>query len=115
MSKHEKNKSSGSGLLEGWFGRPKSTKGTPYSTGTLPGGRPTSTDADVFDVQELESKIESLTDSAVEIKFVEILEDMNIPKDKRTPLLKKTSKEKRKMIFMHLKGKRIAVDSAMKY
>lgn len=102
MSKHEKTKSGG--ILEGWFGRPK-TKGSQYSTGTV-SGRPTSAEGDAaFDLQELERTIRGLGDSEVDAKFMEILEDMNIPKDKRGPLISKTLTEKQKMIFMHLKGK----------
>ena len=90
--------------MESLFGRPKSTKGTGYSTGTL-SGRPSSTgEGDVFDLQELEKKIRNLTDSEVDVKFLEILEDMNIPRDKRQPLLAKPSAERRKIILMHLKG-----------
>lgn len=98
MSKHEKNKSGG--LLESWFGRPK-TRGSGYST---PSGRPTSTDGDAPELQDLEKMIRSLTESEVETKFMEILEDMNIPKDKREPLLSKPILDRRKMIYMHLKG-----------
>lgn len=90
--------------MESWFGRPKA-KGNNYSTGTL-SGRPTSTDGEVaFDIQELEKTIRALSDSEVDAKFMEILEDMNIPKDKRGPLLSKSITERQKMIFMHLKGK----------
>lgn len=100
MSKHEKTKSGG--LLESWFGRPK-TKGSGYNT---PSGRPTSTDGnDVPELQDLEKMIRGLSESEVETKFMEILEDMNIPKDKREPLLSKPILDRRKMIFMHLKGK----------
>ncbi|XP_013110083.2 protein diaphanous [Stomoxys calcitrans] len=103
MSKNDKNKSGG-GLLESLFGRPK-TKGTHYSTGNL-AGRPASTDGEAaFDLQELEKTIRALSDSEVDAKFMEILEDMNIPKDKRGPLLSKSITERQKMIFMHLKGK----------
>lgn len=101
MSKHEKNKSGG--LLENWFGRPK-PKTTSYNSGTL-SGRPTSAEGDPFDMQELENSIRALNDSEVDQKFMEILEDMNIPKDKRGPLLSKSITERQKMIFMHLKGK----------
>lgn len=101
MSKHEKTKSGG--LLESWFGRPK-PKSANYNTGTL-SGRPTSAEGDAaFDLQELERTIRGLSDSEVDIKFMEILEDMNIPKDKRGPLLSKSITERQKMIFMHLKG-----------
>lgn len=102
MSKNDKNKSGG-GLLESWFGRPKA-KGATYSTGTL-SGRPTSADGEAaFDLQELEKNVRALSDTEVDAKFMEILEDMNIPKDKRGPLLSKSITERQKMIFMHLKG-----------
>lgn len=100
MSRHDKHKSGG--LLESWFGRPKG-KLSGYYSGT-PSSRPTSTDGDAFDLQELERNICALSDTEVDIKFMEILEDMNIPKDKRGPLLSKSLTERQKMIFMHLKG-----------
>uniref|UniRef100_A0A1A9X0U6 Formin GTPase-binding domain-containing protein n=1 Tax=Glossina brevipalpis TaxID=37001 RepID=A0A1A9X0U6_9MUSC len=100
MSKHEKHKTGG--LLENWFGRPKGRGGSYNSSGTL-SGRPTSADNDAIDLQELEKNICALSDSDVDIKFMEILEDMNIPKDKRAPLLSKSITERQKMIFMHLK------------
>lgn len=100
MSKHDKTKSGG-GLLDMWFGRPKS-KG---KSGTANGGRPISTESDILvDMQDLHNEIMRLTVDEVDQKFMEILEDMNIPKDKRQPLLKKSLDEKRDMLFMHLKG-----------
>lgn len=103
MSKQDKNKSGG-GLLDSLFGRPKTKSSTNNSGGTL-SGRPVSADGEALnDLQELERKIRGLTDSEVEVKFMEILDDMNIPKDKREPLLAKPKAEQRKMIFMHLKG-----------
>lgn len=99
MSKNDKNKSSG-GLLESWFGRPK-TKGR---TGTL-NGRPISSESDTIgEYQDLSSEIMALTVEEIDQKFIDILEDMNIPKDKRQPLLKKSFEEKRDMILMHFKG-----------
>ncbi|KAL9923793.1 diaphanous related formin 1 isoform 4-T4 [Glossina fuscipes fuscipes] len=103
MSKHEKHKTGG--LLENWFGRPKSARGGSYNSGGTLSGRPNSTDTDAIDLQELEKNICALSDSDVDVKFMEILEDMNIPKDKRAPLLSKSITERQKMIFMHLKGK----------
>lgn len=99
MSKNDKNKSSG-GLLESWFGRPK-TKGR---TGTI-NGRPVSSESDTIgEYQDLSSEIMALTVEEIDQKFIDILEDMNIPKDKRQPLLKKSFEEKRDMILMHFKG-----------
>lgn len=102
MSKHEKHKTGG--LLENWFGRPKGARGGNYNSGGTLSGRPNSTDTDAIDLQELEKNICALSDSDVDVKFMEILEDMNIPKDKRAPLLSKSITERQKMIFMHLKG-----------
>lgn len=101
MSKHDRSKSGG--LLESIFGRPKTKSKSYYGTIS---GRPVPTEADV-DLQELEEKIKQLTESEVDQKFMEILEDMNIPKDKRAPLTQKPVGEKRDMIFMHLKGKSV--------
>lgn len=99
MSKNDKNKSSG-GLLDMVFGRPK-TKGR---TGTT-NGRPVSSESDsIGDFQDLHNAIMSFTIEEVDQRFTDILEDMNIPKDKRQPLLKKSLDEKRDMILMHLKG-----------
>lgn len=99
MSKHEKNKSS-AGILDSWFGRPKTkTKGsTPYNGGS---GRPISLESDpTVDMQDITNEIHSLSIEEVNQKFMEILEDMNIPKDKRKPLLEKSLEEKREMLIM---------------
>jgi len=96
--------------LESWFGRPSKSKGSGnYNSNSLPHGlgRPVSTDNDGgFSVDELERHIHELSEPQVNAKFLEILEDMNIPKDKREPLLSKSIAERQKMIFMHMKGKR---------
>lgn len=103
MSKNDKSKSGG-GLLDIWFGRPK-TKGR---GGTTNGGRPISSESDTIgDMQELHNEIMKLTVDEIDQKFTEILEDMNIPKDKRQPLLKKSLDEKRDMILMHFKGEQL--------
>lgn len=100
MSKHDKTKSSGSGLLDMWFGRPK----TKSRTGTA-NGRPVSTESDTIgDLQDLHNEIMSLTIEEIDKKFTEILVDANIPRDKHQPLLKKPLDEKRDMILMHFKG-----------
>lgn len=112
MSRHEKSKSVGGGILESWFGRPSKSKGnSTYNTNSLPhgaAGRPAYTDTEGgFGVDDLERHIQELSDAQVNAKFLEILEDMNIPKDKREPLLSKTREERQQMIFMHMKkGKR---------
>lgn len=109
MSRHEKSKSVGGGLLESWFGRPSKSKGSGnYNSNSLPhsAGRPVSTDNDgALDVDELQRHIQDLSEAEVNAKFLEIIEDMNIPKDKREPLLSKTVEERQKMLFMHMKGK----------
>lgn len=101
MSKHDKTKST-SGLLDMWFGRPK-TKGRNITSN---GGRPVSADSDsLAEPQDLHNEIMKLSHEEVDEKFIDILEDMNIPKDKRQPLLEKSLDEKRDMILMHFKGK----------
>lgn len=111
MSRHEKSKSVGGGLLESWFGRPSKSKGSGnYNSNSLPhgvGGRPLSTDNEggVVGVEELQRHIQDLSEAEVNARFLEIIEDMNIPKDKREPLLNKNMEERQKMIFMHMKGK----------
>ncbi|KAH8376782.1 hypothetical protein KR093_001326 [Drosophila rubida] len=116
MSRHEKSKSTGGGILESWFGRPSKSKGSGnYNSNSLPHGanRPASTDNDGgFSVDDLERTIQELSEAQVNAKFLEILEDMNIPKDKREPLLSKSIAERQKMIFMHMKGKNPAERSA---
>lgn len=103
MSKHDKTKTS-TGLLDMWFGRPK-TKAKSYTANPI-GGRPISADSEsLTDPQDLHNYIMGLSHEEVDEKFVDILEDMNIPKDKRQPLLEKSLDEKRDMILMHLKGK----------
>lgn len=109
MSKHERNKSSGGGggLLDSWFGRPKSKSKhyTPSNgsggSGGGGGGRPISLESDALaDMQDITNEIHRLTSDEVNEKFNDILEDMNIPQDKRLPLLKKTLEEKRSMLIM---------------
>lgn len=104
MSRNEKASRSSS-LLESWFGRPKTKISGSSVGGSMYSGRPNSADGDTFDLQELERKISALTDLEVEAKFHEILEDMNIPKEKRGPLLSKSLTERQRMIIMHLKGR----------
>lgn len=135
MSRHDKNKSTGGGLLDSWFGRPKtkskssagyganggsssgaagSAAGGDASAGYGGGGsggyggasaagsaRPSSHDAEqLADMQEIQNQILRLNQDEVNAKFMEILEDMNIPKDKRQPLLLKSLEEKREMLIM---------------
>lgn len=100
MSRHDKTKSSG--LLDSLFGRPKS-KGKVYTSNN--GGRPISLESEAMpDMQEITNEIYKLTTAEVDQKFMEILEDMNIPKNKRQPLLLKSIEEKRDMLIMQVKG-----------
>lgn len=102
MSKHERTKSGGGGLLDMWFGRPSKAKGRSTTTN---GGRPISAESDSLDDgQELNNDVERWTMDEINDRFIDILEDMNIPKDKRQPLLEKSVEEKRSMIVMHFKG-----------
>lgn len=100
MSKHDRAKTGG--FLD-FFGRPKQKGGRPYTTSN--GNRPISMDNEMnYDEQEINNEIHGLSVDQVNQKFLEILEDMNIPKDKRQPLIMKTLDEKRDMLKMHLKG-----------
>ncbi|KAH8381058.1 hypothetical protein KR200_004223, partial [Drosophila serrata] len=107
MSRQEKVKSTGGGILESLFGRPSKSKGGSVNSGTLThGGRPVSSDNDaVQGVEDWERHIQELSEAQVDAQFLEIIEDMNIPKDKREPLLAKSKEERQKMILWHLKGK----------
>jgi len=106
MSRHEKTKSTGGGILDSLFGRPSKSKGGTISSGTLThGGRPVSQDNYVVPgVEDFEQYIQQLTVAELDAKFLEIIEDMNIPKDKREPLLAKSKEERQKMLLWHLKG-----------
>lgn len=112
MSRHDKSKSGG-GLLDSWFGRPKTKSKSGHATngngsygsgGGAAGGasaRPMSQDHEqLADMQEITNQIYRLDQEQVNQKFMEILEDMNIPKDKRQPLLLKSLEEKREMLIM---------------
>lgn len=102
MSKHERNKSGG--FLDTLFTR--SAKRSHRNTYSANGARPLSANEnDYNDMQDIEILILKLTVEEVNQRFNEILEDMNIPKDKRDPLMKKNLDEKRDMLRMHLKGK----------
>lgn len=102
MSKHDRTKSSG--FLDTLFTR--SAKRGHRNTYTANGVRPLSANDNDSDMQDIEILIMRLTIEEVNQKFNEILEDMNIPKDKRDPLMKKNLDEKRDMLRMHMKGKR---------
>uniref|UniRef100_A0A182TCW5 Formin GTPase-binding domain-containing protein n=1 Tax=Anopheles melas TaxID=34690 RepID=A0A182TCW5_9DIPT len=123
MSKHDRVKSGG--FLDTLLGRPHKKLGRHGgsgvygngsssaggngtggygSYGSLNGGRPLSgPDADLASLIE-PNETHRLSEAEVNKLFLEILEDMNIPKDKRDPLLGKPLEEKRKMIDMHVKG-----------
>ncbi|KFB49099.1 diaphanous [Anopheles sinensis] len=123
MSKHDRVKSGG--FLDTLLGRPHKksgrhggsanygngsssgggTIGHSGSFGNLNGGRPLSgQDADLASLIE-SNETRKMSETEVNQLFLEILEDMNIPQDKRDPLLEKPLEEKRKMIMMHVKGK----------
>lgn len=102
MSKHDRTKSGG--FLDTLFTR--SAKRSHRNTYSANGTRPLSANEnDYNDMQDIENLILKLTVEEVNQRFNEILEDMNIPKDKRDPLMKKNLDEKRDMLRMHLKGK----------
>lgn len=101
MSRHDRTKSGG--FLDTLFTR-STKRGSRYphnGTGTRP---VSANENDYFDAQEIENMIIRLSVEEVNQRFHEILEDMNIPKDKRDPLMKKNLDEKRDMLRMHLKG-----------
>ena len=101
MSRHDRTKSGG--FLDTLFTR-STKRGSKYPYNGA-GPRPVSANEnDFFDAQEIENMIMRLTVEEVNQRFHEILEDMNIPKDKRDPLMKKNLDEKRDMLRMHLKG-----------
>lgn len=121
MSKHDRAKSGG--LLDTlFFGRPHKKGGRGGSSGygsgglgggsghggSINGGRPLSgAESELVNMEEISNEVKRMTEAEVNQKFLEILEDMNIPKDKRDPLLLKPLDEKRKMILMHLKGESV--------
>ncbi|XP_053672897.1 protein diaphanous isoform X2 [Anopheles nili] len=104
MSKHDRVKSGG--FLDTLLGRPHKKVGRHGGSGSVfNGGRPLSgPEADLVSMIE-QSDTHRLSEPEVNKLFLEILEDMNIPKEKRDPLLSKPLEEKRKMIDMHMKGK----------
>lgn len=102
MSRHDRSKSGG--FLDTLF--KGSTKRSHKYQHNGTGPRPLSANEnDYFDAQEIENMVLRLTTEEVNQRFHEILEDMNIPKDKRSPLMQKSLDEKRDMLKMHLKGK----------
>lgn len=102
MSKHDRTKSGG--FLDTLFTR--STKRGHRNTYSANGTRPLSANEnDYNDAMDIENLILRLTVEEVNQRFHEILDDMNIPKDKRDPLMSKNLAEKRDMLRMHLKGK----------
>lgn len=96
MSRHDRSKPSG--IMDTLFGRPKLRGKTSSSNGGRPISEPEG------DLQQLTAEVYRMTTEEITHKFLDILEDMNIPKDKRQPLLLKSVEEKREMILMHTKG-----------
>lgn len=99
MSRHEKKRQTG--LLDTFFGRPnvKNTKGNNNNNGGT--GRPLSSGEASSEAPDFISRLD---EKEVNDRFLELLDDMNIPKDKRGPLLQKGIEERRKMLLMHVKG-----------
>lgn len=100
MSRHDRAKS---GFLDTLFTR--STKRGHRNTYSANGTRPISANDNDFDSQDVEIRVLRMTVEEINKKFHEILDDMNIPKDKRDPLMSKSMDEKRDMLRMHYKGK----------
>lgn len=69
-------------------------------------GRPISSDNQPEDFQQLLADLSRLSEKEVNDRFKELLDDMNIPLDKRGPLLLKGLEERRKMLQMHIKGEK---------
>lgn len=105
MSRHEKMRQPG--LLDTFFGRPKvkHTKSSNNNNNNA-GGRPVSSEGrdEAPDFQQLITEISRLSEKEVNDRFKELLDDMNIPTDKRAPLLQKNLDDRRKMLLMHVKG-----------
>lgn len=99
MSRHDRVKS---GFLDTLFTR--STKRGHRGAYSANGTRPMSTNDNEFEHQDVEIKVLRMTVEEINKKFHEILDDMNIPKDKRDPLMSKSLEEKRDMLKMHYKG-----------
>jgi diaphanous len=100
MSKHHDRSKSG-GFFDTIFTR--STKKYGNGQSSTQNTRPNS-EHELNDIQTLHNGIQNATPDEINKQFLAILEDMNIPKDKRQPLITKTQAEKKEMIFMHLKG-----------
>lgn len=90
MARNEKMKSAG--FLDNFFGR----KHKVYS----------GSGAEEQHETDICLGVSKLSNEEINIKFMDILEDMNIPKDKREPLMLKDIREKREMLVMHYKGKK---------
>lgn len=99
MSKHDRVKS---GFLDTLFTR--STKRGHRGAYSANGTRPVSANDNDIENQDIEFKVLRMTVEEINKKFHEILDDMNIPKDKRDPLMSKSMEEKRDMLRMHYKG-----------
>lgn len=97
MSRHEKMRQTG--LLDTFFGRPKVKQTKSTNNGGM--GRPVSSGETASEPNEF---VMRLDEKEVNTRFLELIDDMNIPKDKRAPLLQKGLEERRKMLLMHVKG-----------
>ncbi|XP_046743902.1 protein diaphanous isoform X5 [Diprion similis] len=95
-----------SGFLDTLFGRPKKTGrgggvGGGMSHNTIP--RPNSGD-DFSEIEQQASIIERMDEETMNDKFEEMLNDMNLTEEKKTPLRQQPDMNKRKMLVMHCKG-----------
>ncbi|XP_046743898.1 protein diaphanous isoform X2 [Diprion similis] len=92
--------------LDTLFGRPKKTGrgggvGGGMSHNTIP--RPNSGD-DFSEIEQQASIIERMDEETMNDKFEEMLNDMNLTEEKKTPLRQQPDMNKRKMLVMHCKG-----------
>lgn len=103
MSRHDKKGQTG--LLDTFFSRPKKSSTKGYSSSSNNNNNVVSRPISSGDSSEAApDQINRLADKEVNEKFLSLLDDMNIPKDKRGPLLQKGIEERRKMLLMHVKG-----------
>ncbi|XP_039298109.1 protein diaphanous [Nilaparvata lugens] len=98
MSRKDKNMGSG-GFLETLF-RPKKT-GFRSGSSQLP--RPRS-ETDFNETDEQVEQIEHLDEQSLNIKFEEMLDDMNLSEERKEPLRAQPTMNKKKMLINHYKG-----------
>lgn len=100
MSRQEKGKSlfEKVGISVGSSKRKNSSKHNGTAT------RPISTnEGEVIDDLEIDNRIKRMSVEEVNKTYRNLLDDMNIPKDKQEPLLQKSIDDKRKMLKINMK------------